>query len=90
MGLSDTLRIMNETAQSRLYMLTALACTIWLCQNIYTSINDGTIMHWASWVFILCIGIVVVYSGYQGWSLYKKTHADSDDTDDDNDVDSEK
>ncbi|WP_418969304.1 hypothetical protein [Alloscardovia omnicolens] len=75
---------MNETAQSRLYLLTSIACIAWLIQSIYSYIQDGSIMHWASWVFIACLSLVIAYTGYQGWTLYKKTRpADDEDIDED-------
>ncbi|EGT4752355.1 hypothetical protein DD097_19045 [Clostridioides difficile] len=76
------LKTMNETAQSRLYLLTALACTAWLIQSIYSYIHDGTITNWASWVFIACLLVVIGYTSYQGWTLYKKTRPDDDNDED--------
>ncbi|TCD54304.1 hypothetical protein EJ419_04515 [Alloscardovia theropitheci] len=74
---------MNEKMQSRLYLLTFLACDIWLIQSIISFVHDGTIMHWSSLIFIACIAIVICYTGYQGWTLYTKTR-ESDEDDNDN------
>ncbi|OTA26812.1 hypothetical protein B9G54_03240 [Alloscardovia macacae] len=76
---------MNEIAQSRLYLFTSLACIIWLGQSLYSSSQDGTLLHWSTWVFAFCIGVVAVYTGYQGWKLYVKTRPADDDEEENED-----
>ncbi|WP_377938128.1 hypothetical protein [Alloscardovia venturai] len=69
---------MNEIAQSRLYFLTSIACVVWLIQSLYKSAQDGTITSLATWIFALCITVVAIYTGIQGWRFHKKAHSQND------------
>lgn len=52
---------MNDRSRMMLYALTSVACVIWIWQSVKESMADGTLTSTANIIFLICIGIAVVY-----------------------------
>lgn len=53
---------LNGSAQTRLYVMTAVACMFWLIQSLYESIHDGSLQTWPTWVLTISLLIVIAHS----------------------------
>lgn len=61
---------MSEKSKTRLYLLTCIACVLWLIQVVNEYVHDGTLLTAPSIIFILCILVAIIYTGvnaFQGW-----------------------
>ncbi|OZG48963.1 carbon starvation protein [Bombiscardovia coagulans] len=56
-------------ARARMYALTALACALWLVQSLVEASKDGSLLHWSTIVFSLCLGVVTMYCGCCAWKV---------------------
>lgn len=71
----------NKSQRARLYALTAVAAAAWLAQSLMRAQADGTLMHWSTIIFSICLLIVVGYTAYCAVSDW---NAPDDEDDDEN------
>jgi hypothetical protein len=57
---------MNAKSKSRLYVLTALACIVWLVQTLYEAAQKNQLLYWPNIIFSVCLLVVIGYTGYCG------------------------
>lgn len=54
----------------RMYMLTCIACIAMLVSNIRQSVADGSMTSIPTIFFLICIGVVIVYTGWCGIHMW--------------------
>lgn len=57
--------------KTRMYCLTSLFVTIWLCQSLHSAYQTGTLFAWHTIVFSVCLLIVIGYCGYSAFQGFK-------------------
>lgn len=71
---------MSAKSKSRLSMLTAGACLIWLIQAVYQAVQQHQVMYWPNVVFYITMVLVVagsLYSSLRDWSGDDKQREDT-------------
>ena len=71
-------RKLNTRATARLYAITCVACIVWLAQSLVEAESDGTIGHWSTIVFALCLLVVIAWTGYNAFTGWNKDDAEND------------
>lgn len=69
---------LNARATARLYAITCVACVVWLAQSLVEAESDGTITHWSTIVFALCLLVVIAWTGYSAFTGWNKTDEQDD------------
>lgn len=65
---------LSDVSKSRLYALTAIVCAAWLGQSIYQTIEKGQqVFTVLNIIFYLSILLVVVYTSYSAYEMWKLT-----------------
>lgn len=72
---------MSEKSKTMLYVLTCIACVVWLAQTVNEYAKDGTLLTAPSIIFIVCILIAIIYTGisaFQSWRTDMKTQEEEE------------
>ena len=73
----------------RLYLLTCVASIAWFASTIHDALRDHTLQSVPTIFLLVCIAIVIVYTGYSGMSMWiKGDPSESDSSEDANTQDS--
>lgn len=67
----------------RLYLLTCVASIAWLASTIHDALADGTLGSAPTIFLLVCIVIVIGYTGYSGISMWIKGEPEDKDHQDD-------
>ncbi|WP_196779085.1 carbon starvation protein [Bifidobacterium choloepi] len=73
---------LTTSSRARLYALTCLATVIWFVQSITQAEADGTLFSWSSIIFLLCLTVVIGYTGYSAvkdWNVPDPASTQQDD-----------
>lgn len=65
-----------KAQRAKLYAITALASAIWLVQSLMQAHDDGTLTHWSTIVFSICLLAVIGYTAYcavTDWGATERT-----------------
>lgn len=74
---------MNDRPCTMLYVLTAVACAMWIWQSAKESMNDDTIIDISNIIFLICIGIAAIYCAASTLVLWWRQLGKGDVADDD-------